>query len=394
MNEQHTTEQQSLFASFGMQDLVVDLLNALAAVKRLSEISYQVDDEKKLIRQALSSLIQHQDMERCSFFMMDKEGILTNVTGVSVSELTDEQTCSDKPIQFRIGEGIIGAAAATRSLQHCQNCHEDERFTSNANANQTPGSLISVPIFTFDNILIGVLNVSHPKPYYFTDWHMRLLEIYKNILGQLITTRRLLQQMDQQIAIRTAELEALVTETNQLKDHFASISMQDQLTGLFNRRYFYDQVEVALAHHKRYRSCFCLLVIDIDFFKHINDRFGHLFGDQVLVGVAAALKNQVRASDILVRFGGEEFVVIFTNTSCDNGQAFAERIRQEIKTLTWQSGEDSVNVTLSIGLHCLSSDYYDTQPMLDIDQIIHCADTALYHAKETGRDRVVVFNDL
>ncbi|MDD1621911.1 MAG: sensor domain-containing diguanylate cyclase [Methylococcaceae bacterium] len=376
-----------------MQDLIVDLLNALSAVKNLSEISCQVEDEKMLIRQALTSLIQNQDMERCSFFMLDSDGLLTNVTGLSAAELTNSQAWVRKPLQFRIGEGIIGAAAASGRIQHCQNCHEDKRFVVVGAHAQPPGSIISAPVFTLNNVLVGVLNISHPHPNYFTDWHLRLLEVYKNMLGQLITNRRLFQQMELQIASRTAELEGLVAETRRLKDHYASMSMHDQLTGLHNRRYFYDQVEMAIAQHKRYKNPFCLLVMDIDHFKAVNDQFGHVFGDQVLIGVAETLRQQVRNTDILVRFGGEEFVVIFTNTSCDSGQTFAERIRNEIKMLRWNVADKTVQITLSIGLHCTSLECCEPDLQLDIDQIIHCADLALYAAKAGGRDRVVVFRD-
>ncbi|ANE55463.1 sensor domain-containing diguanylate cyclase [Methylomonas sp. DH-1] len=376
----------------GVHDLVIDLFNALSAIKQLSELDCQVDDEAKLVKQALASLIQYQDMERCSFFMLDDAGMLTNLTGISVEESPQSAAVRDKPLTFKVGEGVIGTAAASGELQHCRNCAEDPRFEKTAAA-ALPGSLISVPVFTLNRHLIGVLNVSHPQPFYFTDWHIRLLEVYKNILGQLITTRRLVRQMERQIASRTAELETLVAETNQLKEHFASMSMHDQLTGLHNRRFFYDQVEIAIAQHARYHTSLCLLVLDIDHFKVINDRFGHLFGDQVLVGVASALKRQVRSTDILVRFGGEEFVLIFTNTPCDNGKAFGERIRQEISKLEWNVGGEKVNVTLSIGLFCLNADACPGSLAPDIDEMINCADTALYQAKANGRDQLVVFED-
>lgn len=393
MNEHTPIELSPALSGLGMQDLIVDLLNSLSAVKNLSEISCQVEDEKNLIRQALTTLIQNQDMERCSFFMLDSEGLLTNVTGLSVADLTESHTWANKPLQFKIGEGIIGAAAASAKIQHSRNCREDKRFASVGKDFQLPGSIISAPVFTLHKTLIGVLNVSHPEPNYFTDWHIRLLEVYKNMLGQLITNRRLFQQMEMQIASRTVELERLVSETKRLKDYYASMSMHDQLTGLHNRRYFYDQVEIAIAHHKRYKNPFCLLVMDIDHFKTVNDQYGHVFGDHVLIGVAETLKQQVRNTDILVRFGGEEFVVIFTNTSCDNGQTFAERIRKEIKAQQWKLADQVVHITLSIGLHCTSMECCEPNDQLDIDQIIHCADLALYAAKDNGRDRVEVYRE-
>ena len=376
----------------GVQDLIIDLVNALSAVKSLSEISCEMADEKTLIRQALSGLLRNQDMERCSFFIVDSNGLLSNVTGLSVVELPDS-TCnwSGTPMQFKVGEGIIGRAAATGVIQHCVNCLEDERFTKANNEAYVPGSIVCAPVATLHNVLIGVLNVSHPQPYFFTDWHVRLLEVYTNILGQLITNRRLFQQMEMQIALRTAELERLVDETRQLKDHYVNLSMHDQLTGLHNRRYFYDQVELALAQHKRYNYPFCVLVMDIDHFKSINDKYGHVFGDQVLITVAKTLKEQVRSTDILVRFGGEEFVIIFSNTHCDSGKIFAQRIRSEIKKLVWNISDEDIRITLSIGVYCVNPKQTEIDRSLDIDQIIHFADSALYQAKDNGRDRVEVY---
>ena len=392
MNEPAIIDFSPELKQFGVQDIIITLLDSLSAVKNLSEISCQMEDEAKLIKQALTSLIQNQDMERCSFFILDKNGILSNVTGLSVTELTDDKSWLQKPVQFKLGEGIIGIAAVSGGIQYCQNCREDLRFAQTGDDKHAPGCIISAPVFTLNHHLIGVLNVSHPEPYYFTDWHIRLLEVYKNMLGQLITNRRLFQQMEVQIAARTVELEQLVVETKRLKDYYASMSMQDQLTGLHNRRYFYNQVEIAIAHHKRYLNPFCLLVMDIDHFKNINDQYGHIFGDQVLIGVADTLREQVRNCDILVRFGGEEFVVIFTNTSCDNGTTFANRIRHAIKALSWQIADKSVSITMSIGLYCTSVECCGVPDSLDIDQIIHFADIALYNAKANGRDMVVVYD--
>ena len=379
----------------GSPDLIIDLLNALSALKTLSELSCEVPDDKTLIRLALSGLLNNQDMERCSFFIAD-DGLLTNVTGLSVVELSsNDNVVQVTPMAFKLGDGIIGTAASTLQIQHCSNCNEDQRFIKAIGHGQdyTPGSLICAPVTTLQNALIGVLNVSHPQPNFFTDWHVRLLDVYTNILGQLITNRRLFQQMESKIASRTAELEHMVNETRVLKDHYAKLSMHDQLTGLQNRRYFYDQVELALARHKRYKNPLCLLLMDIDHFKSVNDQYGHVFGDEVLITVADTLKNQVRSSDILVRFGGEEFVVIFANTGCSNGKIFAERIRNEIKALSWETEGNIVQISISIGLYCLNPCNENSGQALDIDQIIHRADTALYQAKKAGRDRVVVYGE-
>lgn len=380
----------------GLQDFIVDLFNSLSAVKELSELDSQVKSEKDLIKNALRALIQNQDMERCSFFLLNEQGVLINLTGVGIADSVSKTAITYQPSQFKIGEGVIGVAAQTGELQNCQNCQQDKRFVADTtqDSSSLPGSIISVPIFVEGNELIGVLNISHPQAYHFTEWHIRLLNIYKNMLGQLIGNFRLFTQMEGQISQRTVKLEQAITDLQILKDHYQSMSIIDQLTGLYNRRFFYDWVELALAQTMRYGHPLCILMLDLDNFKAVNDDYGHGFGDDVLVKVSAALKQEVRDTDILVRFGGEEFVIIFNNTTGSNGLIFAERIRATIASLIWDEKEGFTQ-TVSIGLYCLSNECYKISPAkeLTIDRLIYYADSALYIAKVQGRNKVVMFTE-
>lgn len=378
--------------NIGMEDIIVDLLSSLSAVKDLSELDCQAGDEKELITNALSVLIQNQDMERCSLFVLNEQGVLVNLTGLSASESSSEKRMKYKPLQFKVGEGVIGTAALTGELQYCENCLEDGRFSLNNEQSDVdlPGSIISVPIFAGSE-LVGVLNISHPQAYHFNEWHVRMLGIYKNLLGQLITNFRLFEKMEDQITKRTAKLEEALVDLNSLKEHFKNISMVDPLTGLNNRRFFYDHAELALANTKRYGQALCLLILDLDHFKQANDNYGHGFGDDVLVKTSEAIQQEVRESDVLVRYGGEEFVVIFTNTNCSSGIVFAERIRKKIESLEWEK-QDYVQ-TISIGMYCLG-DKCGMESMssdFNIDKLVHYADTALYQAKNQGRNKVVEF---
>lgn len=378
-----------------IQDIIVDLFSSLSAVKDLSELDSNAGSVEELIKNALSALIQNQDMERCSFFLYEK-GTLVNVTGLSSSDSSTERQKTYKPLQFELGEGIIGLAAQTGKLQHCEDSQNDVRFSEpGQKSNRSlPGSIISVPVYASNKELIGVLNISHPHPFHFSEWHIHLLEIYKNMLGQLITNYRLFQNMEEQIAIRTNKLEQALDDLQLLKDHFESVSMIDQLTGLYNRHYFYDHVENAIANATRYDQSLCLLLLDLDLFKEVNDSFGHGYGDYVLKEVSLILQQQVRDSDILVRFGGEEFIIIFTNTNCRNGKVFAERIRKEIESLVWE-GKDNFIQTMSIGLYCLdnSIDERDLTHSVSIDDLLFDVDKALYAAKKQGRNKVVVYSD-
>lgn len=376
---------------FNIQDIIVDLLNSLSAVKELSELNHLAGNEKELIFRALSILIQNQDMERCSFFVLDEEQNLVNLTWLSSREVTGSERINRTPLKFKIGEGIIGQAAKTGKIQHCKNSREDSRFLSTlSQANDNlPGSIISVPVSEI-NGLIGVLNISHPDADYFTEWHIRLLQIYKNMMGELIVNYRLPRQIEAQIAVRTKMLESALEHMKQLKKYHESMSMLDELTGLYNRRYFYLQIEAALARSKRYQQPLCLLILDLDYFKTINDTYGHGFGDTVLKDVASSLKEEIRESDILARFGGEEFVITFTDIDEKKGKQFAERIRNKIASLVWNVNDNEVKITTSIGVHCLVNEALK-EDSFDIDALLNYADKALYAAKAGGRNKVVFY---
>jgi len=373
-----------------IQDIIVDLLSSLSAVKELSELNYQAVNEKELISKTLSILIQNEDMERCSFFVLDEQQNLVNLTGLSSSEYSGAKRINRTPLKFKIGEGIIGQAAKTGKIQYCKNCKEDSRLSkANQDNDLLPGSIISAPVSAL-NRLIGVLNISHPDANYFSEWHIRLLQIYKNMMGELITNYRLPRQIEEQITARTKRLNAALENMKQLKEYHESMSMVDELTGLYNRRYFYLQIEAALARSKRNRQPLCLLILDLDYFKAINDSYGHGFGDIVLKDVAKSLREEIRESDILARFGGEEFVIIFTDINRKKSKIFAERIRKRIASLGWKVQGQEVKITISIGVHCFVEEALE-QGNFDIDALLNYADQALYAAKAGGRNRVVFF---
>jgi len=374
------------------QDVLIDLLNSLAVVRSLSEIENHQNNtsEKDLVLNALNILMSNQDMERCSFFIKTTDDCLVNLTGLSAGQASSGEHETHKSVTFKIGEGIIGLAAQLGELQNCADCRNDERFAS-ADKAFSPGSIISVPVMALGE-LFGVLNISHPEAHYFSDWHIRLLEIYKNMLGQLISNFRLLKKMELHIAQKTEHLENALAEASELKKRYESLSMKDSLTGLYNRRFFYAQVTQAVSRSGRSGNALCILLIDLDSFKRVNDDYGHGCGDQVLVDVANTLKREMRDSDIVARFGGEEFVVLFSQSSASNGLVFAERICKKIAALQWVFNQQQVSISASIGMFCATQQILQEQGE-NIDSFIHYADVAMYKAKNLGKNQVVVFSE-
>lgn len=164
----------------------------------------------------------------------------------------------------------------------------------------------------------------------------------------------------------------------------------DALTGLNNRHQFHTRLHAEVANAKRQKTSLCCIMTDIDFFKSVNDTYGHAVGDCVLKTVAKAIKRELREYDIPSRYGGEEFTILLPNTSIEEAALVAERLRAGIekKKINIEDyrieGVSSINVTISVGV----SQY--TSSMKEADELYQKADKALYQAKESGRNRVIV----
>lgn len=172
----------------------------------------------------------------------------------------------------------------------------------------------------------------------------------------------------------------LVANLYHERDKFSDLSMIDPLTGLYNRRGLESKLDQLLSPTSGNHF---VLLLDIDHFKVYNDRYGHTLGDQALVQVATAIRDAVRSRDIVVRYGGEEFLVLLTNVGEDYAAYLAEKVRQCVQELTIThrfQAQETTKVTLSAGISALNK--------LDIDSAICAADAALYRAKNSGRNNI------
>jgi two-component system, cell cycle response regulator len=193
-------------------------------------------------------------------------------------------------------------------------------------------------------------------------------------------TSTALAAKNRQLAEAHAELERRAEELEALRDQLREQAERDWLTGLHNRRYFARELERLLSEQRG--GWFSLAVVDLDRFKSINDRFGHEVGDHVLVRVAALLCEVLRQPDIVVRSGGEEFLVLMPATQERAANACCERIRQRIRDEPWERIAPGLTLTASVGV--ASTDDPD-----QLATLARSADQRLYEAKRSGRDRVV-----
>ena len=162
------------------------------------------------------------------------------------------------------------------------------------------------------------------------------------------------------------------------------LTIRDGLTGLYNHRHFQETLAVEILRSKRHAKTFSLVFLDVDFFKQYNDTHGHLHGDAVLVALSKLLIAGLRKSDVAVRYGGEEFVLLLPETSKENAFALAGTIREKIAAHPFPGRETQPQgkVTVSMGIAAFPEDGSDSSTLL------HRADEALYQAKNGGRNRV------
>jgi len=176
-----------------------------------------------------------------------------------------------------------------------------------------------------------------------------------------------------------------IDDQKQLEFQLEALSITDELTGLFNRRYLLRKLAELLEESTRYGHFFSLLSLDIDFFKHVNDTWGHLTGDTVLCTVANLIEKRTRKSDIVARTGGEEFIILMPHTSLSDAKNVAESLRIAMQTESFVSEDGTTfNVTLSAGVVCWSNDTNSVRDLLS------ACDQVLYQAKRAGRNQVVV----
>ena len=160
---------------------------------------------------------------------------------------------------------------------------------------------------------------------------------------------------------------------------------KDPLTSIYNRRYFEEEVAKRITMAKKQKQEYSILMLDADYFKKVNDTYGHKLGDRVLIELASAAESALRDNDIVARYGGEEFVIYLASASASQGVAVAERLRQSIEKIVVLS-EDNREVKFTVSIGVSTSEISD-----NIDVLIKTADEALYRAKQNGRNRVELF---
>lgn len=270
-----------------------------------------------------------------------------------------------KGLRLKMGEGIAGWVAQTGQPLLISDVNKDPRFADHvADALEYPvSSILCVPLKIRDRVL-GVIELI-------------------NTVGE-----RTFNEDDLPLLGAVADFAAIAIDNARNYKRVSELVVTDDLTGLYNARHLHELLEYEVDRSRRYRSQLSLLFFDIDHFKSVNDRFGHLVGSRLISEIGHLVRRHIRSSDRAARYGGDEYVVVLPNTGKQGGKAVASNLLSRFREHQFHSDSgEQILITASFGVATFPEDAPDRIAL------IRAADSAMYAAKQAGRNSVCHFSD-
>lgn len=341
-------------------------------------------DLDRLLRMIIEEATSVIEAERSSLFLIDPE---KDQMWAKIA-----QGAETYEIKFPLGVGIAGTVGKTGEAINIPDAYRDARF--NPDFDKKTGfrthSILCVPMRNIHGEILGAIQVLNKRHGMFTSDDEVLLTALAAHAAVTIENadlycklHELNVSLEKKVEERTAELTCANMRLSALNKELEELSITDALTNAFNRRYFMEQLKREVKRASRYGPTVSLLMVDIDHFKRVNDTYGHQVGDEVLTGVARALSQNIRETDVLGRYGGEEFSIMLPSTDTPGALVLAERLRKIISQTSFEFKGRPLSVSASLGVSTWNADLKD-----NFEELIRLADAALYRAKEQGRNRV------
>ncbi len=318
---------------------------------QITQIIVSILDVKELLTTALRLVSQALDTDRGFILLYDPQhGSLRSM----ISHHFDRNS-STYEYDFTFSQTIAKSCFEDKRVIMIPDALEDERFRSSLSiVASSIRSVACIPLQKGSEITGVIYLDSLRKPNCFQEHQTDFLRAFASQTAIALENARLYTQ-----------------------------AVTDNMTRLYNRKYMDERIFEEMVRSRRYKRECSLILLDIDRFKRVNDTYGHHAGDAVLEAVADALRENRRSSDILGRYGGEEFILLLTETNLDGAQIFAERLRVSIADLAIAFGEERLKITISCGVATYTPDLQN-----DLTAFVRKADEAMYRAKELGRNRI------
>jgi diguanylate cyclase (GGDEF)-like protein len=315
----------------------------------LTELVYQIQSPSGL-EEILETIVEHTavlvDTERVSIRLLDPSR-----TRLIASVRAGTPLHEDPSVEFDLGEGLMGWIAKNARPIRSGSATRDRRFVPRPGMKDEMGSFIGVPLLA-GSVCMGVLSAVHEQEHFFSEEHEQVMLLVAGICGPYLEIARL-----------------------------SRLARVDPLTGALNRRGLERAFPDEPAEEHGVVKPLSVVLVDVDRFKDINDRFGHAVGDEAVKRVAQLLSAVLRVGDAVVRYGGDEFVLVLPGVDLAQAGRIAERAHEMIHKLQIDLGDMQLKVTASMGVaERLSGESRDA--------LIERADGAMYDAKQSGRDRI------
>ncbi len=328
-------------------------MRELALLQELTNLMQQASSLDETYESVVKMLARIVPFDNCTIFIYDTlhKKLVPKASHGVVVNLIDH-------IPFEHGNGVSGWVAQNRKQIVVQDLVKETGLLNVELIPPRVRSFVSTPLYVQQS-LIGVINLSHEAPNAFSSADVRLVSTLASQIAQAIERVEVVRSLEQ-------------------------MAITDGMTGLYNHRYFQMCLDNEMRRATRYDQPLTVMMLDIDHFKKINDRYGHGTGDYVLSEVSDVLRQSIRQTDVAARYGGDELIVIFPHTTAADATVAAERMRAAVQDREFICPNGSrLSLTVSIGVAS-----YPTHASSREDLILQ-ADTALYRAKKSGRNRVV-----
>lgn len=330
-----------------------DMLLIDSVYKIAASLTSKLEEEKVLeeIMNLMADIFKPDNWTLFSYSENENRLVFRLVVGKESENLTGKSFQADK--------GIAGLCLQERRPVVIPDASKDERILNikGENSEFTVRSMIAVPMYANDKPL-GVIEIVNPDSDSFSEERIKLLEIFADFAS---------------IAVQNASYLKTIEEKSTI----------DDCTDLFNARFMYKIIENEVSRCKRTGISFSIVFFDLDYFKKVNDNYGHLIGSQILREVAKIVKASIRPTDYGVRYGGDEFVVILQGAGFKEALIVTERIRDSLNSKTFFISEGyNIKIPASFGIATFPDDAGT------VEEIIKAADNAMYKAKETGRNKI------